>query len=70
MRQSDLETPPHSFMPSFDDLEKSYAQAKAMKHSLESTVKIGGVPYEIFFIDIDDPIDLPDEIDREIPSSR
>ena len=29
-------------------------------------MKIGGVPYEIFFTDIDDPTDLPDEIKTEI----
>ena len=66
MRQKDLQTPQRFLMPRFSDLEKSYAEAKAMKHSLETTVKIGGVPYEIFFTDIDDPTDLPDKIETKI----
>ena len=68
MRQRDLQTPQRFLMPRFSDLEKSYAGAKALKHGLESTVKIGGVPYEIFFTDIDDPTDLPDEIETKVGS--
>ena len=66
MRQRDLQTPQRFLMPRFSDLAKFYAGAKALKHSLESTVKIGGVPYEIFFTDIDDPTDLPDKIETKI----
>lgn len=66
MRQRDLQTPQRFLMPRFDDLEKSYAEAKAMKHGLETTVKIGGDTYEIFFCDIDDPTDLPDKIETKI----
>ena len=66
MRQRDLQTPQRFLMPRFSDFEKFYARAKALKHGLESTVKIGGVSYEIFFTDIDDPTDLPDEIETKI----
>ena len=66
MRQRDLLSPPRFFMPRFDDLEKSYAEAKALKHGLEATIEIGGVPYEIFFCDIDDPTDLPDKIETKV----
>lgn len=66
MRRRDLQLPTHFFIPRFDDLEKSYAEAKALKHSLEATAKIGGVPYEIFFTDIDDTTDLPDKIETKI----
>lgn len=66
MRQRDLQTPQRFLMPRFSNLEKFYAEAKALKHGLEATIEIDGVPYEIFFTDIDDPTDLPDKIETKI----
>ena len=66
MRQRDLQTPQRFLMPRFSNLEKSYVEAKALKHGLEATIEIGGVSYEIFFCDIDDPTDLPDEIKTKV----